>query len=64
MHLPDASRLCLPARPDPPSAAAYTMSTYAAGLLVGLVRAKAKAEAREQFTLTPMLIGGWLGGWF
>jgi len=32
---------------------------------VGLMRAKALAEAHEQFTLTPLLIGGWAGwaGW-
>ncbi|PSC69322.1 transmembrane 120-like protein isoform B [Micractinium conductrix] len=37
---------------------AYTMSAFAGLLLAGLMRAKALAEAHEQFTLTPLLIVG------
>ena len=33
------------------------MMAFAGALLVGLTRAKAKAEAHEAFTLTPLLIG-------
>lgn len=33
------------------------MTAFAVLLLVGLVRAKARSEAHEQFTLTPLLIG-------
>lgn len=36
------------------------MSAFAGLLLAGLMRAKALAEAHEQFTLTPLLIGGWV----
>ncbi|KAL4449473.1 hypothetical protein ABPG77_007117 [Micractinium sp. CCAP 211/92] len=37
---------------------AYIMTAFASLLLVGLVRAKARSEAHEQFTLTPVLIVG------
>jgi hypothetical protein len=54
------------------------MMAFASGLLTGLSRAKARAEAHEHFTLTPVLIGEvalavrgrlrvwavWLTSWF
>ena len=47
--------LRLPSLPPP---AAYIMTALAGLLQAGLMRAKAKAEAHEAFTLTPLLIGG------
>lgn len=52
---------CLLARALP-TRAAYTMAGFAGVLLVGLARAKAKAEAHEGVTFTPMLIGALWGG--
>ena len=57
----DTTPACLPAPP-----AAYSMVAIAGTLLVGMMRAKAVAEAHEQFTLTPLLIGARCGscrGW-
>ena len=53
-----------PLQPPPPChlhATAYIMAAFASVLLVGMVRARAVAEAHEQFTLTPVLIGGRCG---
>ncbi len=57
-HSPLPPHLHPPLSPFSPTPAAYIMTALAGLLQAGLMRAKAKAEAHEAFTLTPLLIGG------